>query len=529
MSSRKDEDASGGYFSFKPRSHTPSLNGSLAPRLDMDRNQEEIATLTADANIMGNKGAARWRKVATTMPKSLWKSEADATSCDHLSTLGGACEKPFGRFLGKYKLPAWSPSSTNGSSSDCTTLHSDGSSISSTSSLWGSIKINRRHQCWRCGNCFCDDHGSHYATLVLDREDALPYFPAVVQEDAVEQAPQMPSLDPAEVQPEAIEVDMRAPVPVRTAAMALSQYLAASSPHSQASSSGSQSARAPPQQNKLRGLFQSANASLESSVAGAEDWHSPFGASPTSAASLAATPDISGANSANISAACSPQSTSSHAFPSRSAAKSRQNSGTSSLLDLRNMSPRSPSPMTSRMTQLPDGRIIVREQVCLRCHDIVEQAKSRAVQKQAKRKYEMQEFAVAMETLGGYVGFEPATGEFVADSEEALASLNDLFEEYRKEVKRSASVAVGHAPFPSRHSAASLADEEDDISEGTVARVHTPHYQPSHIHAYPARACLTVERSHSPDQHHFKTQAAPTLPRYGMGGQRLQWALAPYQ
>ncbi|CAO1614122.1 unnamed protein product [Sympodiomycopsis kandeliae] len=537
-----NEDAAGGYFSFRPRRNAGS--STPGPSSFSSSKQNEIMTdLAADVVIMGKKGAARWRKVATTMPKSLWKPDTDALSCDHLSTINGACEKPFGRFIGKYKLPnfsAWSPSlaSASGSeSSAAASMDTEGSTSSSTSSLWGSIKTNRRNNCWRCGNCFCDDHSSYTATLILDREDAMQYFPPMEDEETEEAATEQP-VDLAEGSHS--EPAIQAPAPMRSATMMLTQYLAAS-PRSQGSGVSSNA-----QQRNQR--LAASSAASHGSSAGSDDWRSITDVRSPSAMSArfpSPGPQSRGPTSIQASANCSPKSASSSVFPlTVNSSKPRRDSGSSSILALSALASRAPTPMTPSMTQLPDGRIAVRERVCLRCHDIVEHAKGRAVQKQAIRKRDMEEFAAAIESLGGFIALDPSSDDFVADDEEEYGAVNRLFDDYRKEQKKNSTNnhSEAHsrrgslprqyqAPMLRQHSAPYLpsrvnspvviddVDEEDD-SSSCSGHGHVYSRKASFNNAFPSRACSAERKNHQPSHN---------LPHLGMGGQRLQRALAPYQ
>lgn len=191
--------------------------------------------------------------------------------------------------------------------------------------------------------------------------------------------------------------------------------------------------------------------------------------------------------------------------------------------------------MSERMAQIPDGRIIVRERVCLRCHDIVESARSLALEKQAELRANFQEFVAQMQDNGVDVILDLETGE-LAGGPEYVAKMNRIFNEYRRGKKEKIH-SFNHDNMPSqgRHAMSRQQsgpsvhyseDDYDDTASSTSGHSHT-HYSGSH--AYPNRAYLIGSQHQHAGGLRRQVQGPHQFPPMGMGGQRLQFALAPYE
>ncbi|PWN93015.1 hypothetical protein FA10DRAFT_282689 [Acaromyces ingoldii] len=168
------------------------------------------------------RDAEHWRTAASACPRSLWKHDWEAASCDapqcpvrfgyaslpgftwtsppttpthtHLGSPGSvlsiSSESPR-KHLASYQLPPGSPgssslrprlsrsrTSSNGSihTQPPTSPRSEASFDSRPPSRGAGIsafRIQRRHHCRRCGGCFCADHTAKLALLTMTRRDAM--------------------------------------------------------------------------------------------------------------------------------------------------------------------------------------------------------------------------------------------------------------------------------------------------------------------------------------------------------------------
>lgn len=592
------------YFAIKPtpaqaKAKTQRASFKDHSRTDFDQDVE-LRNLHDDAMRMSRSGAGRWRKVAITMPKGLWKADDDATTCDHLF-LGGACEKPFGRFVGRYRLPtfsAWSP---------LLATHSEASEACPTSALWGSIKINRRNHCWRCGNCFCDDHSGHFATLILDAKDAPASVaeaeePSEVDTPYVEEAPETATdnaVDPEQylrlaqhLTAQSQTTHQESPEQLENATLSLAQLLS-----SEERVPASAAAQARQQHLQRAQLASTASSSSHHS----DDWYSVSGGSQTStsrsrgimpSASIAASGADADPPAPWIlpSMDATPTATAPYSLP---ASLHGGDSPRGSEQQLTPTSPRASSvdlsSVSSRITMLPDGRYLVRERVCGRCHNIVEQAKARAIQKQTLREEQQAQINFA---LG--LGADMATvarandprrsSEPTAESreqQEHLASLQRLYDEYRRS-KRLAAAATRSTSVDAVGSRARMSSTGGSVSSLSSAQMHRQSSQPHHppplappptllrrsrsstwgkvpssdneeeeddededadSYQYPGsrrgsgrrpadshRLAFHTQIPHAPGYpSQNKPRQTTPLPQYGMGGQRLQIAWSRYQ
>lgn len=524
------------YFSARPRTQAqrpnsmdsrhwgPHSRQSSAPQRD---NTEHMNKLVEDANILARGGASRWRRVATTMPRSLWKPDGEASTCDHLALSGGACEKPFGHFIGKYRLPAVATNTF-------TTIDEHDEDASSSSALWGSIKINRRHHCHRCGNCFCDNHSSKYATLILDAEDAPQLstsFEGKPEDDTMLASGSSAMASHAAI----VETPLQ-----RTASDCLSQYLSASAPgHKDGGASTVSNIRNRKQNNAQASIQSSAVGSIDSQDS--DSWSSLSGSSNL-AESL---------RSHGVSRSAAPsgfsQDTRATSVSSQVSTVNSSSAASAALQSVASSAAVAHMPLEhTAITQLADGCYIVRERVCSRCHDIVDQARTKTLNKQSLRNQQADEAQPRRSS-------DPAV-QMQGEQEDYLLSLQRLYVDYRCERKkrltnaRSASTdAVTRvtsnsklyplAPPPPRaarrhtgkvvtlEARADSEDEEDDEEEDDGQR--RGHAAPRAHHVY-----FPSFTSHE-DQHQYgnpnATRPQAPMPKFGMGGQRLQFALAGCQ
>lgn len=580
---RFDAEASD-YFSPRPagpsRSSAASSSGATPSwhghghgqrsRTTSVDNVDELSKLMEDVRSMTRGSASRWRRVATTMPRSLWKPESDSTSCDHLFLGSGSCQKEFGAFLAGYRLPSGaSPAKSSESGGGGT-----------TSALWGSIKINRRNHCWRCGNCFCNEHSKEFATLILDSEDAPAPTPPQADEEpdyATAAAAQEPtSLAPAPV--------------VRSASACLSQYLASEA--AKASNNAGRTGPAPT--SSAVGSIDSAGSAGSSNLSGSSNLAESLrhhGVARTGTTS----PEMSSHDGAFPSASLHHSMDDMDRPPSVSLSLPRKQNVAAALAaamagpSSRFSSSSSSSSTTtdavsSRMTILADGRYVVRERVCARCSNIVDQAKARALVKQARREAAMTASyaddnyaAQQQQPYGPRRCSDPAANRSTEDEDYQL-SLQRLYEDYRRERRKMAAAARSNsadavpqvmrgfklAPPPPRRyrrqashrsmdGDESSDEEEDEEGDNAASRLHH-HHQRHHHYASPhyggagesglrtpggghVNVCayfpVFPTRADFEDQHQVFSPAAPlpprvALPQCGMGGQRLQIALARY-
>lgn len=557
-------NASNDYFSARSRStkSRPASTGSRGwashsrqPFPEHQRKQtEQMHKLLQDGYQMSRGSASRWRKVATTMPKSLWKPDAEATTCDHLSFCGGPCEKPFGHFIGKYRLPALASTTFGPISNDHT--------VQTPSALWGSVKINRRNRCFRCGNCFCDEHSGNYATLILDSEDA----PQSEDTDRVGKA------DDTACAPQADSLRDPAILPVRSAAACLSQYLASaaattavangSTPSSssqslQSTSNATSSAHTSSLRNRkqstvISSALSSAFGSFDSD---GSDWSSLSG-SCKAAESL---------RSHGVSRGSLSSSQPSHVLlrhqslnassgnPLSGLPKSEISSGSRRQRQLSAASSASSMlPESIVTTRLPDGRYVIRERVCLRCHDIVDQAKARALQRHRLRMQRANEGNVSSMRRSSDL-----SSQTQQDDDDCLLSLKRLYVDYRCERRKfhanackASTDLIPHVPSiykpflrapPPQHCTRGnigksvlvppFNQKEEEGSDDEDADASACNYTSSrmsyaHFPTIPSRANFG---EHGPNLTQRASTPPHPLPAYGMGGQRLQFAIARYQ
>lgn len=538
--------------------------GPSAQEQEQQRQQQEhLAILFQDAASMSRHGASRWKKTAVTMPRRLWKSEEDdGQSCDNLF-LGAHCDKVFGAFvLGKYRMPNLGPFSAGLVMGPSVASSSSSASTAATTSsrpnsaYLGSVKITQKTSCWRCGNCFCDDHSSHYATLILDRDDA-PIGPTETPGSSSIYDHEVPASTLDSPTNEATFVLTTATNPPhRSAASSLHHYLSQSptarSTDKTSTRGGGESSRVSSANGGNSGISLRSNESQRRRQTSASSWLS----------------QAAGVNSSHDAASMAEY------LAGASLADDDQEHGGSLEAERQ--------PISTRMVSLPDGRYLVRERICDRCSNIVEQARTHALHKQQLRD-EMRNGQISvtkanmeasqdsmsegqltpLDACGPPRRSSDPVGQS-AEDQEYVASLHRLFDEYRREKRRrrgqfnsstrtrsedslthraarNALERAGHhvegsffplAPPPqnyrrhrqsSPHSKLALEDEDDnsddeeeeEADKKSKAHLKTPLYL----------AHLTGGQATNTYQH----PAPVSTPTYGMGGQRLKLAVAPYQ
>ncbi|CAO1637810.1 unnamed protein product [Parajaminaea phylloscopi] len=538
------------YFSVRPRSTKQRSEsndsrgwGSHSRHTSEHSAREQsqqMSLLLDDAFHMSNGTASRWRKAATTMPRSLWKPDTEATTCDFLSLSHGPCEKPFGHFLGKYRLPAVADTTFGPVTND--------HAVQTPSALWGGVKTNRRNHCFRCGNCFCDSHSNKYATLIVDGEDA----PEAASSEASAQQPAADDVLPFHASD--------ANVPVRSATAYLTQYLAASaagatsSTHTQSASKSHTAAGSRHRTRKHSTTESSSPSSMAGSFdsQGSDSWSSLSGSSNL-AESL---------RSHGVSRSCNTQQHGSsvsdgHSLEEVSAAVAALQTSTSMATKRRrehSVEDRAQRLLSESIAagQLADGRFIVRERVCTRCHDIVDQARSRAIEKHTARVQGAQD-----ETALPARRSSDPTSQSQQEHDDYISSLQRLHRDYRCERKKmlqqfrsastesvprvaSAAKLFPLAPPPQRYlrrpsqrhigNDAEEEEDEDDDDDEACSRHYTPSRLPCHLSHFPALPGRhDIDDLHAGYGNPLATRPQAPLPSYGMGGQRLQLAFARYQ
>ncbi|CAO1633692.1 unnamed protein product [Jaminaea pallidilutea] len=469
------------------RQRESSFTSSVAS-MSSTADDAQMIELMADIGHMSRGSASRWRKVATTMPRSLWKPESEASTCDHLY-LGSACEKSFGHFVAGYRLPANMAPSQHASRRS-----------------WTGVKSVRRNHCWRCGNCFCDDHGSAFATLVLDDEDVPHSTVASPQEPSVSEdtsSPKVPAPGPT----------------TRSAIGELSRYLAAAEVDRDRTRQMSVSSSSPGSQGSSVSGSSNLAESLRRHQPSAVDSESDHRSAPQHS-------QDAGMDEGMPPILSLPELVKSSDLSCSSTTSLRQ-----LLYDNASMTAAS---ISSRMATLPDGRYVVREKVCTRCAGIVEESKERSLAKQAAR--DQQQRAAQLESDRRSSDPLSLVAPREEDQADFMMSIQRLYEDYRHEKRkhlaamrsRSAETVpqTSHArsklaPPPPRYirrqSTPMLdSDSEDEESVGSVPRHHTLPRREGAIQGN--KGAMAAERRHM----HQNT----ALPQCGMGGQRLQHAFA---
>ncbi|PWN22082.1 hypothetical protein BCV69DRAFT_297389 [Microstroma glucosiphilum] len=466
------------YFSI-PISH----NGlpTATPQSYRSYEDAQMVHLMDDAAIMLAGSASRWKRVAVTMPRSFWKAEDDASasSCDHL--LSSACEKPFGQFLAGYRVPAF-----------VKTVDADktGSGL-----LDGFLTTNKRNTCWRCGNCFCDDHTTHYATLLLDEADSPATGHASrrpSQETSIsalaaleEEAEQLSLVAAAEVQGEPEATTDTSSTPLPTAASALAHCLQRSthnSPkkHSPEARRASSTVSSSLSSDACSGTSAAARENDQQYSLALSNLPAPGRRDSGHNTSPSIWHGMAQRDAVATSAAAAALVSSSSASSSRSHATTSSH-GTS-------VTDEQLAQLPKRITLLPNGRYLVREKVCDRCSNIVEQERAKTVQRQGARR-QSQEDTAAIDTLAAIAHFvEQYNGDAIPQQSQ-------------------------HTPRETRPAKPHHQQQQRSISSDSL------HHRRGHSGAYPTR-----EPRRNTSMERLGRPAASRLSQFSMNGNTQPWA-----